>query len=256
MPAPHLINSGRLFTFISGTSTPYAAGVGAPGTLGQSPQTPLGIYDTRPWEGRPKGNVSNKDWKRNTTAAPGGELVIRLVRHPTDAQGSVFFQPGETDYQRNAATSLLIGAFDELDGDQFGNQNDPPTGAPQRDVAGKAVRMGPNITPLLQGTGVAEVDLLAWAGGARFVSVWAWTYWIHVANIPADLLVWEIRDRTVPGPDLEGDTLPGPWAQPAGLRWKNPVQAVSFPVPVVQDGPITIADANAIFRWGGFPGAQ
>jgi hypothetical protein len=220
---------------------------------------PLGTYDTRPWEGRPKGNVSNKAWERETTAAPGGDLTFRAVHHPTEGQGSVFFQPGETSWAQSSATTLLIGAFDQVDGADFGDMNERPLGASQRTLMNRQVRMGPNITGLLQGTGVAEIDLLAWAGGARFVSVWAWTFWVNVAAIDQHTIVWEIRDRSAPGdPDDAGtrrrDGVPGPWNRPASVRGRAHVETVTWPVIAVADGPYNPTTAPSVFRWSNFPG--
>ena len=236
-----LLNSGTFLTYDSALATDWVAGAGAPGVLGQMPQSPLGIYDTRPWEERPKGMVRNKDWRRETTAAPCGELIIRFTRAPSDAQGSIFFgTPGESDFERFGATTLLIGAWDELNNQDLGNQNQIPETAGQVNVANKATRMGPNITPQLMSTGAAEFDLRGWAGGARFIAVWAWTFWVNVAAVPAKQLIWEVHDR-----GRQGGQSP--------LTWAGLVKTVSWPVRVVADGPLVVGDPTAIFRWGSFP---
>lgn len=227
------------FTFDGSVATSWSVGV-TQGTLGEMPVQAIGFFDTRPWEGRPRESVGDRDWEAHTTKAHQGNLTFRAVLYPNDNLFGASMQ-ADASFWRNASLSLIIGAFDAPFGRQIGAINEDPTS-----VAGSAttaslplrqVWMGPNIMPNLASGNVVEVDLLRWSYGARYVAVWLKSFWVRQATINGRAVAWELWD--VPAKD-----------------WTKGVWTVTWPARTIVDGPFVIpTDANTIFRWGPFDGA-
>jgi hypothetical protein len=237
--------SGPLRYVINGAgSIPYAEGDEEPGVLGETPPALLGIYDRRPWEGIP--GKANAKWYRQAVKSVIGEsLTVRIIAEPAQARAN--YQPNTSGWfspWRWPCLSLIVAGWETADAatieQPFGVPVVPSNPfSPGSDAwfPARLARLGPNVLGELVQTNRAEVDVGAWAGGARFVAVWLWAYWIGdmAGTLP-------VTASVLGRPRFEFE------------RWQP--QAVSFPVRVVQDGPLPVIGAlenYALWRAGAFP---
>jgi len=219
----------------------YTPGTAGPpetsGTLGQVPRVHVGSFDTRPWE-EPYDSPRWNDWRREAKAVWGPSLTLRVIRRIDEAlaagggpDGNVFRFAGNTLADATAYCTVLISTWNDPIGTTPGPPNtDPnaPIPLPAEGLWQRQTRVGPNIMPDLAGVGSADVDLLRYAAGARFIGVWLWYYWADLAapTVPAISLAWEARDdspanqQIAPCVSWPVDNVPGPGAGPGNAVFR------------------------------------
>lgn len=244
--------TGRFNFYVPGESTDWAVGVApAAGTLGESRRAFLGLYDLRPWEGKPAFEGTRpKGWEQATPVR--GRLVLRLQSDSgSRGAGTNLFGASlaaDQDLYRFASLSLLISTWDSTnDQNVWATRNvrpADPVANPRLDIPQNQGWMGPNILPHLAGQAATSVDVTTWARGARFVGVWLWPFWAGVAAMPELPLIWETWDQA---PARAG--YDGAWPTTWGVCFVAP------PITTVLPDPIPSASPNLAFRWGNLPGA-
>lgn len=233
-PHEYIVGGPGSVAWSEGAEDPFEAGV-----LGQTPMALLGLWDTRPYLAKP--GPENSDWYRETRPVQGRGLTLRV--RPTNQQGTRFriTNQGLGGTERQAVLAVLVAGFDspiqELAPARNAKVVNVPTAANVEYCV--AARMGPNLMPALQTRGVAEVDLYEWAGGSRFVAAWLWGFWVALEDDQQTGIVESYRVQWTVWPE-------------APLRRWHPL-CMSWPVQVIPDGPLVVADANQAFRLGAVP---
>jgi len=199
-----------------------------------------GVYDTRPWEGKPS-ELAASDFYRQVQPIEGERLCMRLEHvdpaGPFDVPRARAME--ESSAELCAGLSVLIAGFDAQVGSYVRRQNQPRTPRlPDADPWGvnSLAQLGPNVIPEILTAGVAEVDLTSWSRRSRFVAVWLWGYWTGIAGVLDSgwAIQWTIS------------------ARPHHERWASPV--ITWPVLSLPDGPyVAPTDPHALWRFGSFP---
>lgn len=229
-----------------GTVGPPPTNTPTPGVLGEIPKVHVGSFDLRPWE-QPFESPRWRDWQRRSKPVWGESLTLRVIRRAgvegaslgIGPLGNVFDYNGNSVPDAFAYLSVLLSVWNDTIGDSPGPPNrDPEFPEPVADQGlwQLQTRLGPNIMPELAGVGSADVDVLEWARGARFVAVWLWYYWVGLEDpeLPDVSLAWEARDDS-----------------PAQNRQTN---IVTWPVRAVH--PAGSAHLNGVFRYNALPAAD
>lgn len=209
---------------------------GPPGRLGSQPPILLGIFDRRPWEGQP--GTRDLVWFRAQLRPVMGEtLHVRAFCPPT----APLFGPGALNAAglrepwNVCALSILVAGWEESD---LGGINPPLVADPSDPFAvgsaawyaARLAIIGPNLAPDLCWRNTVEVDAGSWAGGCRFVGLWAWAYWVGIGTPQAADVTLSVITRPVYEQGLSGP--------------------VTVTVPrFVPDGPIPVPLTPAVNVW-------
>lgn len=221
---PHLIRTGS-YRITQANSTPYFAGSGRPGVLGQATPFFLGTYDFRPWQG-PAPAPSGTDWDKTAQAVPSGCVTARFnllqTVNPISLTSGRIQALGRTDFMRHMCFVTLASAWDYSEGD-FGLVSTGTFAA--LSGAGSPfinIGIGPDLMSGFFDRPEIELDLCALANGARFASFWVWAVWLGYALTSSETITLRTVVEEGPARRPSNDILPisvpvtdvlaGPWA--------------------------------------------
>ena len=141
--------------------------------------TSIGVYDLRPYEETPAsvgGQSFPEDWQQVTRKVPSGRLLMNLALRNRDSgtgltSDNLGIRRDWAAIARHAQLALIISAWQTWPF-RFASPGFFAIGAGQQDPGFFQRRWGPELMSELVMSGTSEIDLAAWAPGARFVTGW------------------------------------------------------------------------------------